>query len=178
MRAVTIARNYAEALFELAERSGHAEQYADLIDAVAAAVESVPEVQAALMSPRVPKSLKVQLLGDALKGVPREFVLFIGAVVRRGRQALLRQIATEYLTLLDVRLNRVRAWVTVAHEPDAALRQTIEQQLRARLGKDVLAQYHVEPEILGGTIIRIGETVHDGSVRRRLVRLRRALLAR
>ena len=53
MRTETIARNYAEALFELAERAGQPDRYADLIDAVAAAaVETIPKVKAVLMSPR------------------------------------------------------------------------------------------------------------------------------
>ena len=51
LSATTIARNYAEALFELGERSGNAERYAELIDAVAGAVETTPEVQSVLMSP-------------------------------------------------------------------------------------------------------------------------------
>ena len=54
MSATTIARNYAEALFELGELSGNSERYAALIDAVAGAVETTPEVQAVLMSPRGP----------------------------------------------------------------------------------------------------------------------------
>ena len=56
MRTETVARNYAEALFELAERAGQPDRYADLIDAVAAAVETIPKVKAVLMSPRVPKA--------------------------------------------------------------------------------------------------------------------------
>ncbi len=54
MRVTTIARNYAEALFELGERSGNTDRYAELIDAVAGAVETTPRVQAVLMSPRGP----------------------------------------------------------------------------------------------------------------------------
>ena len=53
------------------------------------------------MSPRVPKAEKARLLGGALQDAPREFVLFLQAVVKRGRQQLLREIATEYPTLLD-----------------------------------------------------------------------------
>jgi F-type H+-transporting ATPase subunit delta len=178
MRAVTVARNYAEALFELGERSGQADAFAGLIDAVAGAIETSPDVQAALVSPRIPKRAKVKLLTDALRGTPREFVLFVAAVVQRGRQALLREIASEYLALLDVKHNRVRASVTLAREPDERLRESIRRQLGEKLAKDVVATYQVDPEILGGAIVRVGETVHDGSVRRRLVRLRRQLVGR
>jgi F-type H+-transporting ATPase subunit delta len=177
VRPTTIARNYAEALFDLGERSGHPERYAELMDAVAGAVETTPEVQGVLMSPRVPKSEKARLLSAALKGVPREFVLFLQALVKRGRQRLLREIATEYEALLDIKHNRVRAGVTLAHPADQSLQRDIQAALSRQLGKQVVAAFHVDPEILGGTVVRVGERIHDGSVRRRATKLRRQLLS-
>ncbi len=178
MRSETVARNYAEALFDLGERSGHTERYADLIDAVAGAVENTPEVQGVLMSPRVPKAEKARILAAALQGTPREFTLFLQALVKRNRQQLLREIASAYHGLLDVKMNRVRAGVTLARPADAALQKTIGEALSRQLGKEVLPAFTVDPEILGGTIVRIGERIHDGSLRRRMVKLRRQLLAR
>ena len=178
MRSVTIARNYAEALFALGERGGQTARYADLIDAVAGAVETTPTVRAVLMSPRVPKAAKARLLGAALRDTPREFVLFLQAMVKRGRQLLLRDVANEYHNLLDVKLNRVRAGVTLARPADEALQRSIAESLSRQLGKEVLPLFTVDPEILGGTIVRVGERIHDGSLRRRLTKLRRHLLAR
>jgi F-type H+-transporting ATPase subunit delta len=178
LRSETVARNYAEALFELGQRSGKPERYADLIDAVAAAVDTTPRVQAVLMSPRVPKAEKARIHGAAMKDAPREFVLFLQAVVKRGRHRILREIAHEYLVLLDQKLERVRAGVTLARTPDAKLQRTIEELLSRRLKKEVIAAYSVDPEILGGAVIRVGERVLDGSLRRRMTRLRRQLLSR
>jgi F-type H+-transporting ATPase subunit delta len=175
VRSTTIARNYAEALFDLGESSGQTKRYAELIDAVAGAVETTPQVQAVLMSPRVPKSEKARLLGAALEGAPREFVLFLQALVKRGRQRHLREIATEYQTLLDIKHNRVRAGVTLARPADESLRRDIQAALSRQLGKEVIAAFHVDPEILGGTVVRVGERIHDGSVRRRMTKLRRLL---
>jgi F-type H+-transporting ATPase subunit delta len=135
-------------------------------------------VQAVLMSPRVPKSEKARILGAAMKGAPREFVLFLQAVVKRGRHRILREIAHEYRVLLDQKLERVRAGVTLARKPDAKLQRTIEELLSRQLKKEVIAAYSVDPEILGGAIIRMGERVLDGSLRRRMTRLRRQLLSR
>ena len=177
MRTETVARNYAEALFELGERSGNTERYAELLDAIAAAVEQTPQVQAVLMSPKVPKSRKAKILGGAVREAPREFGLFLEALVKRGRQQLLREIATEYLNLLDQKLDRVRAGVTVARTPDERLKRTIQELLSKQLGKHVIPSFTVDPEILGGTIVRVGERVLDGSVRRRMTKLRRQLLA-
>jgi F-type H+-transporting ATPase subunit delta len=178
LRTETVARNYAEALFQLGERSGNADGYADLLDALAAAIETTPRVQAMLMSPRISKAEKARVLGEALQAAPREFVLWLQALVKRGRQGILREIAIEYLVLLDVKLNRIRASITLARKPDEKLQRTIEDSLSRQLEKQVIAAYSVEPEILGGAIVRVGERVLDGSVRRRMTKLRRQLLAR
>lgn len=178
MRPVTIARNYSEALFALAEKSGRIQQYADLIDAVAHGVASAPTVQAVLMSPRVTKAQKAQLFASALTGAPREFVLFLQGVIRRGRQGLLTHIAQEFQALHDLKLNRVRAAVTVARPVDETLRRKIAERLTAVMGREVLPQFHEDPAILGGVVVRVGDRVFDGSVRRKMTVLRRALLAK
>ena len=176
MRAPAVARNYAEALFTLGEHSGRAAEYAELIRAVADAVEGSPEAEAVLVSPRIPKTAKAELLARALPDAPREFVLFLQAVVRRGRQKLFGEIADAYQAELDVKLNRVRAGVVVARELDEQMRDQIRAALANALGKDVVAEFSVDPDILGGTIVRVGERVYDGSVRRRMTRLRRQLV--
>ena len=178
MRPVTIARNYAEALFQLGEQSGHTALYADLLDAVAHAVGSTPRIEAVLMSPRITKAEKSRILAKALPDAPRDFVLFLQSVVKRGRQRLFGDMASQYLALVDIKLDRVRAKVTVARAVDEKLREKIAQDLTKAIGKQVLPDFEVEPAILGGVIVRVGDRVYDGSVRRRLVRLRRQLLAR
>jgi F-type H+-transporting ATPase subunit delta len=173
--AHAVARNYAEALFALAEQDGKAAEYADLIDAVAGALELSPRVEAALMSPRVTKAEKARVLTAALPGAPRKFQLFLQAVVKRGRQGLFRLIATEFQGLLDIKLNRVRAGVTLARKADEAERQAIAAALTQALGKTVLASFAEDPAILGGLVVRVGDRMYDGSVRRRMATLRRAL---
>ena len=178
MRAATIARNYAEALFRLGEKSGNAERYAGLIEALAAAVHASPRVEMVLMSPKVTKARKAELLAKGVPEAPKEFGHFLHAVVKRGRQLLLGEIATQYGALLDVKFNRVRAGITLAREPDPALQQSITEALAKALGKEIVAGFAVEPEILGGVVVRVGERMLDGSVRRKLKQLRRQLLAR
>lgn len=178
MRSVTIARNYAEALFQLGEQAGATPEFGELIEAVAAAIQSSPRIEDLLMSPRVPKPEKVRLIGAGLESAPSPFRLFVQAVVKRGRAPLLPEIATEYARLLDEKLGRVRAGVTLAREADPALRRKIEQDLSRALGKQVIANFSSDPAILGGTIVRVGDRIYDGSVRRRMARLRRHLLGR
>ncbi len=176
MRPITIARNYAEALFELGEKSGQTGLYTDLMDAVAAAVENEPRVQAVMMSPRITKQAKASLLAGALPDAPREFVLFIQAVIRRGRQGLFRLMSDELLGFLDLKFNRVHAGITVAREPDEAMRQAVIDGLSRVLDKEVLPTFRIDPEILGGLVVRVGDRIYDGSVRRRMLTLRRELM--
>lgn len=192
MRFESIARNYAEALFALAEmdvdgRGGPStlkgaaarrEGFGDLLDAVAHGIAAAPKIEMVLMSPRVTKAQKADLLARALTGAPREFVLFLQAVVRRGRQGLFGQMAKAYQGLLDQKLNRVRAAVTVARPVDEKLRKQIAERLTAIVGKEVLPHFHEDSALLGGVIVRVGDRVFDGSVRRRMTILRRMLLAR
>jgi F-type H+-transporting ATPase subunit delta len=70
----------------------------------------------------------------------------------------------------------VRAGITLAREADALTRNVITERLAKAIGKDVIAGFAVDPAILGGTIVRIGDRVYDGSVRKRLGRLRQQLL--
>jgi F-type H+-transporting ATPase subunit delta len=174
----TIAQNYAEALYELGKKSDRLEEYAVLLDAVAGAVEASPTAQMVFASPRVTKNEKARILANALPQAPKEFVLFLQAVVKRGRQLLFRTMASRYLALVDLAFNRLRAEVTLARKPDAELQEAIRQALERASGKEVIARYHLDPGILGGTIVRVGERSYDGSVKRRMTLLRRQLLAK
>jgi F-type H+-transporting ATPase subunit delta len=177
VKSTTIARNYAEALFQAAEAKGKAEAYGAFMDAVAAAVVGDERIAVALESPRVPKPVKARLLADALAdAAPQEFVRFLQAVVRRGRQGLFGEIAQQYQGLVDVKLNRVHAAVTLSRPSDAALERQVVERLRAAIGKDIRAHFREDPGILGGVVVRVGDRVFDGSVRRRLAALRRQML--
>lgn len=177
MRQETVALNYAEVLFALADESGEYQRFADLMDTLASAIEQAPKVQSVLMSPRVTKSEKAAMLASALPDAPRPLVLFLQAVVKRGRQALFRQIADAFLGLVDIKFNRVRADVTLVRVPNDELRQAIQAALEKMLDKEVITRYHTDPAILGGTVVRVGDRMLDGSVRRRATMLRRQLLA-
>jgi len=178
LRDATIARNYAEALFALGEQSGRGEAYLALLEGLAAAVDASERARAVLMSPKVTRIRKGEILAAAVPGAPKELALFLQAVVKRGRQLLLGEIAKEYAGLLDVKHQRVRAGITLAREPDAGLKAAITEALAKALGKEVVAGFAVEPAILGGAILKVGDRMKDGSVRRKLLQLRRALLSR
>ena len=178
MREPTIAKNYAETLLELAQRAGDLRAWGDMLDQVAEAMETDRRLRVFLESPRVSAQRKNEVLQKAY-GVqlPRNFVRFLQALISHRRQMLIPAIAHAYHDLVDQVEGRVHASVTVAREPDDADRALVVKQLSRVLGKDVVPHFHVNSEILGGVVVRVGDTVLDGSVRRRLATLRTRMLA-
>ena len=179
MKSTTIARNYAEALLLAADAGskGAVELYGRLMDGVAGAAQADERIAVALDSARVAKATKAALLERALGDVtPPEFVRFLQAVVRRGRQGLLGEIAQEYQALVDAKLDRVHAGVVLVEEPDARLEKQIVERLSAALGKDVRAHFRADRGIIGGVVVRVGDRIYDGSLRRKLAVLRRKML--
>jgi len=179
VKNATVARNYAEALLLAAEAHGMAEveRYGELMEAVAGAVQAEERIAVALESPRVSKATKAALLERALGDLaPAEFVRFLQAVVRRGRQGLLGEIAQQYHALVDAKLNRVHAGVTLLEEPDARLEKAVIERLSRAIGKEVRAHFRADRGILGGVVVRVGDRIYDGSVRRKLAVLRRKML--
>lgn len=177
MRESTIARNYAEALFQAGENAGRTEAYADLIEGVAGAMSADETIRNVLESPRVSKPTKRMILERALQDrAPEEFIRFLGAVVKRGRQGIIPVISDEYLLLVDQKFNRVHAGVTLAREPDKRLQKEIKKRLANILGQEVLPHFHINSGIIGGLIVRVGDRLMDGSIRRKLMVLRRHML--
>jgi F-type H+-transporting ATPase subunit delta len=177
MRDTTIARNYAETLLELARRAGDLRGWGQAVDEVADAMQNDRTLRLFLESPRVSAAQKNRILGRAFEGqLPQLFVRYLQALVNHRRQMLLPQIAREYHDLVDQVEGRIRASVTVAQEPADRERRTIAKQLSRAYGKEVMPHFIVNPAILGGVVVRVGDTVLDGSVRRRLASLRSRML--
>ncbi len=85
---------------------------------------------------------------------------------------LIPEIAHEYHDLLDIQEGRIRANVTVAREVSREEESSIAEQLSRVIGKRVMPHMIVNPAILRGVVVKVGDTVMDGSVRRRLARLK------
>jgi F-type H+-transporting ATPase subunit delta len=178
MRDATIAKNYAEALLSLSVKAEDASGWGKLIRDIANGVEQDPKLKLFLESPKISEVQKTDVLFQALgDNVPRHFLRFLQTLVRKRRQMLIPEIATQYEALLDVYEDRLHANVTVAREATAVDEARIGEQLSKVVGKKVIPHMNVNPEILGGVVVRIGDTVMDGSVRRRLANLRGKMLA-
>jgi F-type H+-transporting ATPase subunit delta len=179
MREPTIARNYAETLVSLAERADDLDGWGQTICEIADAIETDKMLYNFLSSPKMSAKQKVEIFTKAFQDtLPRLFVRFLGAVIANRRQHLIPQIASEYTLLVDDIQGRVHVRVTLASEPDEAMRGTIVRQLGKITGKTVTPHFVIKPEILGGVIARMGDTVMDGSISRRLETLRGRMLGR
>jgi F-type H+-transporting ATPase subunit delta len=179
MREPTIAKNYAEALLELAQKDGDLAKWALLIDQVAEAMGSDAKVHVFLESPRVSAADKNKVLAMALEGqVPATFLRFLQALMRNRRQMLIPEVATQFHSLVDVVENRVHAAVTVAKAASDADQKAIAERLSKVVGKTVVPHFYVNPAVLGGVVVRVGDTVLDGSVRKRLATLKSRMLGR
>lgn len=181
MRSELIARNYAETLLDLADRNGGAaamDQFAAALDEVAGLVQSDPRVRQFLETPRVTAAEKKRALRGALAGrAPELFLRFVSVLVDKRRQTLLPEIAEAFRGLVDERMGRVRVQVAISHLPDEALQAEIGNALARRLGRTVIPTFTVDPELLGGMVVKMGDEILDGSVRSSAARLRRAMMA-
>lgn len=178
MREPTIAKNYAETLLELAQRANDLRGWGEMLDQVSDAMETDRRLRTFLESPRVSAQRKNEILQKAYGAqLPRNFLRFLQALVRHRRQMLIPVIAHAYHDLVDVVEGRIHASVTVARAADDNDRDVVTKQLSRMLGKDVVPHFHVNADILGGVVVRVGDTILDGSVRRRLATLRTKMLA-
>lgn len=177
MRDETVARNYAETLFELAMRNDALQEYGDAIETVAQLIEEDPRFRLFLETPRIDDDDKKQVVRRAFGDVlPRHVLNFVLVTIDKRRQRLLRSISGQYQGLLDAHMGREHVQVTVARPVDDATRQVITERLSAALGKEAIPHIRVQPEILGGLVVRTSDTIYDGSIRRRLDAMRRRLL--
>ena len=177
MRDAPVCRNYAETLLAVAVKERQVDRYGDLIETVAGVFMADPKLKGIFMSPRVPKQTKQKLIEDALSKVaPPSFIRFLQIVVQRGRQYLLADIAEEYEQLVDRHLNRVHAVVSTARPVDEKLAAAIRARLTVVFAKEVLPHFRADPALIGGVVVRVGDRVFDGSLRRKLKLLQHLML--
>lgn len=177
MRDETVARNYADTLFELARRHEGLEPFAEGIETVARLLDEDPRFRLFLETPRIAdadkKKVVRRVFGDVL---PKQLLHFLLITIDKRRQRLLRTIAREYAALLDEHEGRAHVEVTLARPMEEATRTLLAERLTAMLGKKAIPHIRVKPEIVGGVVVRTGDTIYDGSIRRRLEGMRRQLM--
>lgn len=179
MRNYLIAERYARGLSQSIANDTDVEPMARALHDLGTLFETSHDLRSVLANPAVDRSKRQQVLDGVLAAeqMPRTVARLAQVLLRRGRIALLPDVAQVFATLADARLNRVQAAVTTALALNEDRAGRLGSALERYSGKTVRLKYEVDPTILGGVVVRLGSTVVDGSVRTRLEGLREALLA-
>lgn len=170
-----LGRVYAEALLAAAQTGGASDQVVDqlqrLVDDV---LDQHPTLAAAFASPRVDFEEKQRIIDRLFASEVHPTLLqFLKVVARRERLGYLRQIASAAVAIRDERSGRLVAEVRSAVPLTDELRQAVVARLGETMNQEIVLREVVDPQLIGGLLIRIGDTVFDSSVSNRLSRMAR-----
>ena len=177
MKDIRVAKRYAAALFGVALRD-------EVLDAVSADLElisrflsDVPYLRAVLMQPLVSDERKNKVVVDAFGDrVTASSLSFLKLLIRKRREDLIPECIREFKVLVAEYAGTVdaEAWSAVPMSLDQE--KALVLSLHNLTGKKVRLRAEVDPSLVGGVVVRLGDTIIDGSVRGKLERLERQLL--
>ena len=169
MRAGTVARVYAVTLLREAERRNAIEA----VDAdLAGLVETIgrePRLARLLEAPQIAASEKRAFVERTFAGAVDPLTArFLGLVIDKRREGMLGEIAAAWREILEERANRQTATATTAVPLAEAEIEGLRRALERRTGKTITLTHSIDPRLLGGVVVKVGDTVLDGSLRSRL----------
>jgi F-type H+-transporting ATPase subunit delta len=169
-----VASRYAAALADVALEQKIADRAKRDLGAFVDTFYGAADLKVFLESPAVGRDAKqgvIEKLAARMDLAPA-VRNFIALLVDRRRTELLRDIQQAFEAELNARLDIAEADVTSARELTAAQREQLTAALQRRTGKKIEARFRQDATLIGGTVVRVGSTVYDGSVREQLIRLR------
>lgn len=171
---------YAKALVAAADRAGQADVVVEELEQIVSEVfDKLPQVAAAFSSPRLAHEDKVLMLDKAFGGkVSATTLNFLKVLSRHGRIGSIRATARSARKLLNEMRNRVEVEVRTAAPISNPVRAAITARLAAMLGREVVLNAKVDPELLGGVVVRVGDTLYDGSLSSKLLSIRSQAIER
>ena len=171
----TLARPYAKAAFQYAADASDLQGWSDSL-AVAAAVASQDTVVKLLSSPSYTATQQaektIEVCGDALNDKSRSFVQVLA---ENRRLKLLPQIYQQFEVLKANREKTVEVSVVSASEISTEQQEKLASALSSKLEREVSMQVSIDDSLIGGVVVRAGDTVIDGSIRGRLAKLAEVL---
>ncbi len=175
MKGSRVAKRYARALLELAER-GQVEAWGAELERLARIVEA-PELMPRLASPELSNEARQQAMAKIAERLNLSFPLRSFAVVlaRHGRIQEIGAVSQSYQDQLDQLLGRERATITFARQPDDATIERVVSGLEAIAGKKIIPTIKVDSSLIGGVTAELGGKIYDGSLAARLAQAQRRL---
>jgi F-type H+-transporting ATPase subunit delta len=172
-----LADRYAAALADVALADNAADKIRGELDAFLGLLREAPQLGTLLSSPAVPKAGKRAVLEVLVKrlGASRTLRNFLFVVLDHRRTRLIPEIQQALDRQLDERLGVTRAEVTSARELPKGDQARLQAVLAKLTGRRIEAEYSLNPDLIAGTVVKIGSTIYDGSVRTRIEKLRHQL---
>lgn len=169
-------KGYGQGIFEMARAEGDLERVEDELLAVSRALETAPELRSKLTDPQLPLEKKQGVVDELLGG--RASTLTVGVIqllLSQNRASELPAIAMEVASAAAASRNRELAEVRSAVPLDDETVGRIAAALGRATGRTVEVKVVVDPDLIGGVVARVGDTVIDGSIAKRLDSLRQAV---
>jgi F-type H+-transporting ATPase subunit delta len=172
IQANPVSRAYAEALFRSARDRGLVPEVDESLQGLAAVLRDNPQFSDFLQAPMIDTATKKSTLEKALSGRVEDLVVdFLCLLIDKDREESFAGIVQQYRVLADREARRLRVDVRTSHPLSDTQREQLQGTLQQVLRHDCMLEAKVEPELIGGMVLRIGDKLYDGSVRRQLQRL-------
>jgi F-type H+-transporting ATPase subunit delta len=170
-----LARVYARALFEAAQEGGVLDEIHDQLGLWADALGQTKDLQTFFFSPRFTTAEKKQAIRQIIDGGDERFLNFLELLAERHRLPVTFRIRRTFDEMWREEHKLLSVDVTSAVELDDELVRSIGARIEERTGRRIELKSHVDPDIIGGLVLRVGNKILDASVHGRLERLRRQL---
>ena len=168
-----VAQVYSRSLFEVAKEHGKLDRIRDELAAFADALAQHRELSVFFFSPYFSTEEKEDGLRRTVSDADPTLVNFLQVLIENHRLPLIHRIRRQFDALWDRENRRLPVAVTSAVELDRAVVEELERSIHAQTGQNVQLESLVDPDILGGIILQVGNSILDASVRHRLEQLRR-----
>ncbi len=176
MIAKRIVRRYAAALFRAAERSGLVDVVESDLGLVSYAFETSSRLRDAVCSPVVTPEVKRRIIQDLFADKVQQITLdYLNLLIAQRREEAILQTEREFVAFANEFRGVVDAEIITAVELPPELEQRLVDKLEAVFGRTVKARKSIEPDIVAGVIVRIGDRVIDGSIEGSLAALKEKL---
>jgi F-type H+-transporting ATPase subunit delta len=170
-----IARVYADALFGVAKEKGKLDVIREQLGQFADALKENHEMQLFFFSPYFSSTEKGAGLEKAVGGAEPELINFLELLLEKHRMPVLFRIRRNYESLWAKENKRLAVTVTSAVELDPEIAERIGSEIEEQTGDQVQLENRVDPEILGGLVVQVGNMVLDTSIKNRLEKLRKSV---